>query len=182
MARFFLGTLTSSVRKRVVDDFNRTVANIGKALDGSSWTINRGIWATTGTALTSVDAASTYPIVTQEFPFQNVQLTVNEPGNGIASVLWLTDNGNWWAVGTEQASVNCNCSDYTYCSSTGCTSTGCTSQGCTAQGCTSSGCCATGCTGYGCTGYGCTSSGCVTSGCTAAGCTSTSISGARPRR
>ena len=175
-----MGRIAASVRKRFVDSLQRTSTGIGTASDGSIWTQVRSSFNISNGTATVGNSAGDYPIAIQDMPYQNVNVLVKSPSNGAGTAFWVTDSGNWWAVATEQTSVSCNCTNYSYCNGTGCTSYGCTGYGCTSSACSGYSCSAYGCNSYGCTGYtcggytcvayGCTASGCTASGCTSYGC------------
>ncbi|MFM5968477.1 MAG: hypothetical protein ACKOQ8_05530 [Micrococcales bacterium] len=190
MPRSFIAAQMASVRKRFQDTFNRSTSGIGTATDGSAWTTLKGTYNVSGGIATATDA--NYPMVVQDMPYSDAHMLVAMSTNGSSGAFWVTDANNWWAAGLEQTTVNCNCTNYTYCSSTGCTGYGCTATGCTAYTCSSYICVAYGCLGYGCSqysrgnciaygcalfaGYGCLSYACngyscSTYGCTATGCT-----------
>jgi len=199
MARSFIAAQMASVRKRFFDSFNRTSTGIGTATDGSQWsTVRGGFNVSSGTA-TSTD--TNYPIAVQEMPYQDANMLIATSANGAGGSFWVTDSNNWWAAGLEQTTVNCNCTNYYYCSAYGCTAYGCTATGCTSYTCSSYVCVAYGCLGYGCSqysrgnciaygcalyagygciayacnGYSCSGYGCTGYGCTTYGCTTTSM-------
>lgn len=172
----------AAVRKRFVDTFNRTSSGLGTASDGSLWSTLRGTWSvSTNTA--TFTAASDRPLATQAMPYQNADIVVAINGPGMGAALWVTDSNNWWAVGTNQEQVSCNCSYYTCCTQYGCSTFGCTGYQCSgyyicvAYGCLGYGCSQYSrgnCIAYGCAlyaGYGCTAYSCVPS-CSGYGCTS----------
>jgi hypothetical protein len=110
MAVSFLGQVAASVRKRFIDTFTRTntSGSLGTATDGSSWNATKG----TFTVDTNKAKAATtdYQIATQSMPYSNVDLSIKSVTQGTGAALWVTDSGNWWAVGTDTgAGESCNC-------------------------------------------------------------------------
>jgi len=177
--RGIFNSVTSSVRKVSEDTFQRADES-GQiiATDGSRWQKLRGLWGISTNKLVSSSSPTSLadsPIIVEDFPTKDVNILQKGTGPGTTTALWVTDENNWWAVGIDSQSTNCNCTDYSCCVAYGCTGYGCTGYGCTAYGCTATGCTATGCTAYGCTsGYGLCTSGyglCTGYGCTAYGCT-----------
>lgn len=151
-----IGVLAAAVRKSITDTFTRAnSSNINPATDGSVWTILRGVWTISGNRATTTTAASEKPLIIQEIPFENVDILQKSPQIGTSTALWVSDANNWWAVGVDASSVNCNCVTSDCCGAYGCTTTGCTGTGCTGYGCIATGCTSEGCTGTGCTGWGC---------------------------
>lgn len=181
MPHIFIAAQMAAVRKRFKDTFNRATTGIGTATDGSAWATLKGSYNVSAGTATSTD--SNYPLVTQDMPYQDAEMLVATSANGAGGAFWVTDANNWWAAGLEQTSVNCNCTNYYYCSSTGCTGYGCTATGCTSYSCSGYICVAYGCLGYGCSQYSrgnCIAYGCALFagyGCTAYACNSYSCSG-----
>jgi len=99
----------SSVRKVFSDTFNRVNQSpLGTASDGTEWENIRP-----GFSISSNKASATnpdqYPLATIEFPSTNVSISLSGTDQGSSAALWVTDSGNWWAVGIDQAPVTCNC-------------------------------------------------------------------------
>lgn len=107
----------ASVRKRFFDFFERNSTNddLGIAPDGSRWNSLRGIFTVFLGRATSDDSPSSYPIASIDFPFEDVDIDVDDINNGSGVALWITDSGNWWGIGLEQAEVECNCDVGTEC-------------------------------------------------------------------
>lgn len=106
-----LNGVGSSIRKRLLDTFNRAnQSGIGTASDGSLWNTLRGSFSISTNKAVGADA--NYPMATQSLPFSNVEINLNGAATGSAAALWVTDSGNWWAVGLTQEATDCNCTYY----------------------------------------------------------------------
>lgn len=106
-----LSGVGSSIRKRLLDTFDRVnQSGIGTASDGSIWNALRGSFSISTNKAVGVD--SNYPMATQSLPFSNVEINLNGAATGSAAALWVTDSGNWWAVGLTQEATDCNCTYY----------------------------------------------------------------------
>ena len=103
----------ASVRKRFFDNFNRPdQTGLGTATDGSSWRQVRGQFNIVSNR--AVGDSSNYPMAVEDnIPFTNVDIDLLGITQGSSAALWVTDSGNWWAVGIDQVAVtNCQtCSD-----------------------------------------------------------------------
>lgn len=102
----------AAVRKRFYDTFNRAdQSGLGTATDGSLWRQIRGAFSISGNK--AVGDSNNYPMAVVDLPFSNVDIALTGITQGSAAALWVTDSGNWWAVGIDQTSVtNCQtCSD-----------------------------------------------------------------------
>jgi hypothetical protein len=94
----------ASVRKRFFDNFNRAnQTGLGTASDGSLWRQVRGAFNISGNQ--AVGADNNYPMAVVDMPFSNVEIDISGASQGAAAALWVTDSGNWWSVGIDQASV-----------------------------------------------------------------------------
>lgn len=109
--RLFLASTLAQGRKVFRDTFNRAdVSGIGRASDGSAWNTVRGSWSILSNKAKVADA--NYPMITQNMNVSNVQIDVYGTSQGSAAALWVTDSGNWWAVGLVQEPTDCNCTYY----------------------------------------------------------------------
>jgi hypothetical protein len=99
----------SSVRKVFTDTFNRVNQTpLGTASDGTEWdNIRPGFSISSNKA--SATNPSSYPLAAIDFPSSNVAISLSGTDQGSSAALWVTDSGNWWAVGIDQAPVTCNC-------------------------------------------------------------------------
>jgi hypothetical protein len=110
--RINLGSLASSVRKKFADTFNRSnQASLGTSSDGSLWTSLRGTFQVISNTANSY-GDNNYPLSVQTMPTTNNEIDVYGATQGSTAALWVTDSGNWWAVGIRQEPVNCNCTYY----------------------------------------------------------------------
>lgn len=138
-------SVLGAVRNRFFDNFNRAnQTGLGTATDGSSWRQIRGQFNISGNQ--AVGADNNYPMAVVDMPFSNVDIDLFGITQGSAAALWVTDSGNWWAVGIDQTSVtNCQtCVDCigtnsSFCNSftpgyTNCIQTGTNSATCNAAG------------------------------------------------
>ena len=108
MARSFIAAQFASVRKRFIDTFTRSnQSGLGTADDGSSWTVTRGSWSISSNTAVGNDA--NYPMAVQNMGVKDVTVSVKGALQGTAAALWVTDSGNWWAVGIDQTTTSCNC-------------------------------------------------------------------------
>jgi hypothetical protein len=108
-----IAAIASSVRKRFVDTFIRTntSGSLGASSDGSLWNATKGTFTVSSNKATA--ATTDYQIATQKMPYPNgdVNLAINDISQGSGAAIWVTDSGNWWAVGADSgAGVSCNCS------------------------------------------------------------------------
>lgn len=129
--RFNIGSIASSIRKRFVDTFDRadSASDLGRATDGSLWTVLRGTWGISSNKASSSTAPSSYPLATIDMPKQDVQIDLKDVANGTGAALWVTDSGNWWGIAVDQETVTTysicggsNCNAYTYVSGSNCNS------------------------------------------------------------
>ena len=109
-----LRSAASSVRKIFRDDFNRAnQTGLGQSADGTSWKSVKGSFNVQGAFAAA--AGTDYPIATVQMPFSDVSIDLKGiyPGSGAA--LWVTDAGNWVAVGMDmQGYYSCStCADCT---------------------------------------------------------------------
>lgn len=107
----------SSVRKRFFDLFERgnTLSGLGVSIFGGLWDILRGDWRIDGFAAVSDDDPEEYPMATVTMSEEDVDLYLYDIDNGSAAALWVTDSGNWFAVGVDQHPIDCNCEVGTEC-------------------------------------------------------------------
>jgi len=112
----------SSVRKRFIDFFQRdnTTSGLGRAFLGGTWDFIRGSFKLENFRATTDDLPEDYPITdyplaTVTMPTESVTLDLYDIQNGSAAGLWVTDSGDWFAVGVDQHPVDCNCSTGTEC-------------------------------------------------------------------
>jgi hypothetical protein len=97
-----------------VDFSTNLVSNTVKQTKrGRSWNFVRGIWGISSSKLAPTSAAD-YPITVVDALVPDVEITLNDVGQGAGAALWYTDSGNWWGVATKQTSTSCNCSTYYY--------------------------------------------------------------------
>ena len=107
----------SSVRKSFIDFFVRSNrSDIGDADDGSFWNRVRGLFKIFNDRADTDTDPGDYPMATQKMPYQDVDLQVLDIDTGGAAALWVTDAGNWYAVGVDQHPIDCNCDTDTFCS------------------------------------------------------------------
>lgn len=107
----------SSVRKFFIDFFARPNSSvIGNAEDGSFWRAVRGAFKIFSSRADTNTNPSEYPMATQKMPYQDVDIQLYDIDNGSAAALWVTDAGNWYAVGIDQHPLECNCDTDTECS------------------------------------------------------------------
>jgi len=106
----FVGSIAAAFRNTFKDTFSRTnQSGLGTATDGSIWpaTAVRGTWSITSSRATGNDA--NYPMAAVEMGTANVNISLQSALQGTAAALWITDSGNWWAVGLDQTQASCNC-------------------------------------------------------------------------
>ena len=106
----FVGAVSSAFRKAFKDTFSRAnQSGLGTATDGSAWptTAVRGTWSITSSRATGNDA--NYPMAAVEMGTADVNISLQSALQGTAAALWVTDSGNWWAVGIDQTQATCNC-------------------------------------------------------------------------
>lgn len=109
--RMFLASTLAQGRKVFRDTFNRAdVSEIGRASDGSAWNVLRGSWSILGNKSKAADA--NYPLISQNMLTSNADISLYGTSTGSAAALWVTDSGNWWAVGLVQEPTDCNCTYY----------------------------------------------------------------------
>lgn len=107
----------ASIRKRFQDFFERpdTSSGLGQADYGGLWdSISGDFKIQTNKAFTDNDPEE-YPIAAITMPKNDVGISLFDIDNGSAAALWVTDSGNWFAVGVDQHPVDCNCEVGTEC-------------------------------------------------------------------
>lgn len=116
-------SIFSSVRKKFIDTFNRsnTTDTLDIATDGSLWKSVRGIFRISSNRGATTSSPSTYPIASVNMPETSRPTTISIKGaqQGTGTALWITDSGNWWAVGIGQKNVT-TCQTCSQCNSFSC--------------------------------------------------------------
>lgn len=106
------GAVSSSFRKRLKDDFSgSSETGIGISPDGSSWKAVRGQFDINGSGKAQATGTD-YPIATVDMGVTDVDISIIGSSGGPSAALWVTDSGNWFAVGLAREAVSCNCSQY----------------------------------------------------------------------
>lgn len=114
----FKGAVSSAYRKVIGtagsnpfnDDFNRSNGAINPAEDGGVWEAIKGTFQISSNKASSLTDSS-HPIAAVT-SFTN-DVTIDITGTtGSGAALWVTDSGNWWAVGITQEPQDCNCTEY----------------------------------------------------------------------
>lgn len=106
------GAVSSSFRKRLKDDFSgSSETGIGTATDGSVWKAIRGQFNIDGNGKAAATGTD-YPIAAIDMGVANVDISVVGSSGGPSAALWVTDSGNWFAVGLAREAVSCNCYQY----------------------------------------------------------------------
>lgn len=112
-------SVAASVRRRFLDFFNRgnTVDTITPSNEsyGGAWDILSGIFRINNTRVESLSSPEEYPLATITNSESDVDIYLYDIDNGSAASLWVTDSGNWFAVGVDQHPVDCNCEVATEC-------------------------------------------------------------------
>lgn len=118
----FRGSSSASFRKKLKDDFGgSSESGLGRTPDGSSWKAIRGQFDINGSGKAQATGTD-YPIAAVDMGTKNVDISIVGSSGGPSAALWVTDSGNWFAVGLAREAVNCNCYQYyntepAYCSS-----------------------------------------------------------------
>jgi hypothetical protein len=99
-------SIFSAVGKSFKDDFNRA----DQTGLGGAWSILRSSFNISGNKASAT--TNNYPLASVTMPYSNVQIDLAGISEGAMAALWVSDAGNWWAVGIDQQAVNCNCSYY----------------------------------------------------------------------
>jgi hypothetical protein len=105
-----LGRVSASVRKRFRDTFTRSDVggSLGKSSDGSDWNATKGTFSLLSNKAQGY--STDYQIATQTLPFSDADITIKDVTQGTGAAIWVTDSGNWWAVGADTGSgQDCNC-------------------------------------------------------------------------
>lgn len=106
------GAAASSSRKRLKDGFNGSSGTgLGISSDGSSWKAIRGQFDIDGAGKAQATGTD-YPIAAIDMGVNDVDISIVGSSGGPSAALWVTDSGNWFAVGLAREAVNCNCSTY----------------------------------------------------------------------
>lgn len=106
------GAVSSSFRKRFKDNFvGSSETGLGVATDGSSWNAVRGQFNIDGSGKAQATGTD-YPIATVDMGVANVDISIVGASAGPSAALWVTDSGNWFAVGLAREAVSCNCYDF----------------------------------------------------------------------
>ena len=104
-----LGSIASASRKIFKDTFNRAnQTGIGTASDQSTWGIIRGSFNITSNKADGQTPAN-YPLASVDMPKETVTISLSGITQGSTAALWVTDSGNWFAVGIDQETITCNC-------------------------------------------------------------------------
>lgn len=108
-----LGASFSSVRKSILDRFNRVnQLGLGFTEDNTQWDIIRP-----GFNIVDQKAQGTnadYPMAVVPFA-GDVSISLAGISQGSSAALWVSDANNWWAVGIDQEPITCNCQTGTEC-------------------------------------------------------------------
>jgi|SaaInl3SG_22_DNA_1037383.scaffolds.fasta_scaffold02144_10 hypothetical protein len=109
--------VSSSVRKFFFDFFERgnTTNGLGASPNGGLWDILRGAFKIDGFAAVSDTDPSQYPLAKINIADPDVDISLFGVSNGTGAALWVTDAGDWFAVGIDQHPVECNCDYGTEC-------------------------------------------------------------------
>lgn len=95
----FRGAL-SSTQKAFSDDFERANSpTLGASKDGTLWSTLRGSFGIAGGKATGGD--NNYPLASIRLPISDVAIELKDVSQGASAALWVTDSGNWWAVGVD---------------------------------------------------------------------------------
>jgi hypothetical protein len=97
------GSITSSVAKSFKDLFDRA----DQTGLGGAWTSIRSGFNVSGNK--AVGTTSNYPISVVTAASQDVDINLRGISEGAGAALWVTDSGNWFAIGVNQEPVDCNC-------------------------------------------------------------------------
>lgn len=90
----------SGVLKRFYDNFARSDSSLlSTAANGSKWKQIRGTFGILGSSASA--SSSDYSITAAELPFSDVKIELSDISQGAGASLWVTDSGNWWAIGVE---------------------------------------------------------------------------------
>jgi hypothetical protein len=104
-----LGSIAAASRKIFKDTFNRAnQTGIGTSSDGSTWNIIRGSFNITSNKADG-QTPSNYPLASVDMPKESVTISLSGVTQGSTAALWITDSGNWFAVGIDQETISCNC-------------------------------------------------------------------------
>lgn len=110
MRDIFKGVV-ASFGKAFKDTFDRADnASLGTSSSGTAWQVYRGSFSIQSNK--AVAASSGHAIAAVQTISQDVDIQLSDIQNGSGASLWVTDAGNWWAVGVFQQSEDCNCVAY----------------------------------------------------------------------
>lgn len=111
-------SVASSVRKVFIDLFERsdTSSGLGRSRYGGLWdTVANAVFKIDGNRAVTDEDPENYPQTTITMSKSDVDFYFTDIANGSAASLWVTDSGNWFAVGIDQHPVDCNCEVGTEC-------------------------------------------------------------------
>lgn len=110
MRDIFKGVV-ASFGKAFKDTFNRAdSSSLGTSSSGTPWQVYRGSFSIQSNK--AVAASSGHAIAAVQTMSQDVDIQLSDIENGVGASLWVTDAGNWWAVGVFQQSEDCACTPY----------------------------------------------------------------------
>lgn len=108
----------ASIRRRFLDFFERdnTSSGLGRSLLGGFWDKFQDFsFRILDNRAVTDDDPNTYPQTNIEMTEADVDLYMFDIDNGSAASIWVTDSGDWFAVGVDQHPVDCNCEVGTEC-------------------------------------------------------------------
>jgi hypothetical protein len=101
----------SSVRKIFSDNFARpnTSNELGINDRGGRWDLILGAFRILSEKAVPVNN-NEISIATINFPTTDVNISLEDIGNGSGAALWVSEAGDWWATVVDQTEEDCNCS------------------------------------------------------------------------